>query len=412
MAFLKEMGNVQDESAYGRSGKYSFFRSDSPSWLVILLCLLCMQGCGNERRPKQESIIVNSQANTSQSPSPPHALATKQTTGPNQEQYDFTAVDKLLQDAVPRIGGGALLLIKSGKIVYRKTFGRGSIERVVPVASASKWLSGAVIMSLVDEGRLSLDDPVSKFLPDFTGKKADITIRQLFSHTSGLPPEIGCRNKRAISLEQCANQIAKLPLRADPGTEFYYGGVSMHVGGRIAEVVSGKSWNELFEERIALPLGMTKTDYYAYGPTKNPRPAGDAQSSLDDYGRFLLMILNEGEFEGRRVLSAQGVAELHKDQTFGVPIAFTIYQKHGDLKPDLPKARYGIGVWREAVDPQTGELLEASSQGALGFSPWIDLRRNLAGVLLVRSSISRVMPVYINLKSEIGRIVTPIPTKE
>jgi CubicO group peptidase (beta-lactamase class C family) len=199
--------------------------------------------------------------------------------------------------------------------------------------------------------------------------------------------------------------MARLRLRAAPGEEFYYGGVSMHVGGRIAEIVSGKSWNELFAEKITTPLGMTKTDFFAYGQTANPRPAGDARSSMDDYARFLQMILNSGNFNGKQILSSASVAEMHKDQTGGARISYTIYEKHGDLDPKLPHARYGIGVWREKVDEKSNELLEASSQGALGFSPWIDTKRNLAGVLSVRSSMSRVMPIYLALKEEIRRIV-------
>jgi CubicO group peptidase (beta-lactamase class C family) len=179
----------------------------------------------------------------------------------------------------------------------------------------------------------------------------------------------------------------------------------MHVGGRIAEIVSGRPWNELFRDKIALPLGMTKTDFFAYGPTENPRPEGDARSSAEDYARFLQMILNEGRFNGQTILSGAAVTEMHKDQTSGARIAYTIYEKHGNLDPTLLQARYGIGLWREKVDQGTGELLEASSQGALGFTPWIDVKRNLGGVLSVQSSMSRVMPLYLRLKAEIRRVV-------
>jgi CubicO group peptidase (beta-lactamase class C family) len=323
----------------------------------------------------------------------------------SQESYDFTAVDRILERAAPQLGGCALVLIKDGKVIYRKAFGRFAADKVVPVASASKWLSGAVLMSLVDEGQLRLDDPVSKYLPEFAGEKAGITVRHLFSHTSGLPAEARCRNDKRTTLEACASQLARLRLRAAPGAEFHYGGVSMHVGGRVAEIAGGKSWNELFAEKIAAPLGMAQTDFLAYGETANPRPEGDARSSADDYARFLQMILNRGEFNGKQVLSEASVAEMHRDQTNGARISYTIYEKHGDLDPALPGARYGIGVWREKMDEGSGELLEASSQGALGFSPWIDPKRNLAGVLSAHSSFSRVMPTYLALKEEIRRVV-------
>jgi CubicO group peptidase (beta-lactamase class C family) len=319
--------------------------------------------------------------------------------------YDFSAVDRILERAAPRLNGCALVLVKDGRVIYRKAFGRFSADKVVPVASASKWLSGAVIMSLVDEGRLRLDDPVSKYLPEFDGDKAGITVRHLFSHTSGLPPEAQCRNDKRTTLEACARELARLRLRAAPGEEFHYGGVSMHVGGRVAEIAGGKPWNVLFAEKIAAPLGMARTDFLAYGPTDNPRPEGDARGTADDYVRFLQMILNRGEFNGTRVLSEAAVAEMHRDQTGGSRISYTIYEKHAALDPELPAARYGIGVWREKVDAGSGELLEASSQGALGFSPWIDPGRNLAGVLSTQSSFSRVMPLYLELKKEIRRVV-------
>jgi CubicO group peptidase (beta-lactamase class C family) len=364
--------------------------------------LLTVAGCDSQR----SSLNSNDSSQVRGRETPAQASATSNATpAAIQESYDFTAVDRLLERAAPRLGGCALVLIKGNKVIYRKAFGRYVADKVVPIASASKWLSGAVIMALVEAGKLSLDDPVSKHLPEFAGDKAGITVRHLFAHTSGLPSEAPCRNDKRTTLELCANQMSRLRLRTAPGEEFYYGGVSMHVGGRVAEIVSGKSWNELFVEKIAAPLVMTRTDFFAYGQTSNPRPAGDARSSIDDYGRFLQMILNLGNFNGKQILSAASVAEMHKDQTNGARIGYTIYEKHGDLDPTLPQARYGIGVWREKVDEVSGELLEPSSQGALGFSPWIDTKRNLAGVLSVQSSMSRVMPVYLALKEEIRRVV-------
>ena len=370
--------------------------------LPLSACLLISVSCDRQRSSLNSN---GSPQMRGREPHPQTSAASNTMPAATQEQYDFTSVDRILERAAPRLGGCAFVLIKDGNVVYRKAFGRYAADRVVPVASASKWLSGALLMSLVDEGKLSLDDRVSKYLPEFTGDKAGITVRQLFAHTSGLPPEARCRNDKRTTLERCANEMAQLHLRATPGEEFYYGGVSMHVGGRIAEVVSGKSWNDLFAEKIAAPLKMERTDFFAYGQTANPRPEGDARSSIDDYGRFLQMILNRGKFNGTQILSAESVAEMHKDQTGGARIAYTIYEKHGDLDPALPRARYGIGVWREKVEEGSGQLLEASSQGALGFSPWIDVERNLAGVLSVHSSMSRVMPVYLELKEEIRRIM-------
>ena len=329
-------------------------------------------------------------------------ISTSQST---QTAYDFSAIDRILERAALQLGGCALVLIQDERVVYRKSFGGFAADKVVPIASASKWLSGALLMKLVEEGKISLDDSVFKYLSEFGAEKSKITIRHLFAHTSGLPPEAPCRNNKSTSLERCASEIARMKLRATPGDEFFYGGVSMHVGGRISEVVSGKSWNELFVEKIAAPLGMNKTDFFAYGSTQNPRPAGDARSSADEYGRFLQMILQRGAANGKQILSPASIVEMHKDQTGGARISYTIYQKHAALDPNLPLARYGVGVWREKMDDASQRVREASSQGALGFTPWIDVERNLAGVLSVQSSFSRVMPVYLELKEEIRRIV-------
>jgi CubicO group peptidase (beta-lactamase class C family) len=361
-------------------------------------CLFVAAGCNfqnSTNRPRDE----RQQTANQRPPSPTVSPAT------TQAPYDFTGIDDLLERIARKHGGCALVVVKDEKVIYRKGFGSHGPERVIPVASASKWLAGALIMSLIDDGMLSLDDYVSKYLPEFTDVKSNITIRQLFAHTSGLPPETGCRNDKRTTLDHCVNQIAPVKLRAAPGEEFYYGGVSMHVGGRIAEIVSGQSWNELFVARVATPLGMSHSDFFAYGPTGNPRPAGDARSSVDDYARFLQMILQRGSFGGKRILSEASVLEMHKDQTGGARIAYTIYEKHAALDQSLPLARYGIGVWREKADA-SGQLLEASSQGALGFSPWIDFERNLAGVLSVRSSFSRALPEYLAVKDQIRRTVS------
>ena len=359
-------------------------------WLFFLILTSCSPSPSSNNSPAQ---------------SPPTTLVATP-----EPSYDFTTVDQLLHRIAPKHGGCALVLIKDGRVIYRNFFGRHPPDKVVPIASASKWLSGALIMSLVDEGKISLDDKISKYLPEFDDEKSNITIRQLFSHTSGLPPETRCRNDKRTTLERCASEIATLPLAATPGEEFFYGGVSMHVGGRIAEVVSGKSWNDLFIERIATPVGMIQTDFFAYGPTSNPRPAGDARSSADEYARFLQMLIQQGNFNGRQILSPASVVEMHKDQTGGARIEYTIYENHRALDPNLPLARYGIGMWREKFDTNSGQLQEVSSHGYFGFSPWIDVERNLAGVLSVQSRFSRVMPDYLELKREIRRIV-PVDTR-
>lgn len=104
--------------------------------------------------------------------------------------YDFSEVTALAQQLVDsnHLDGASLTLIKYGTVIYERYFGAYDANTIVPIASASKWLSVATLMTLVDEGKLDLYDPVSKYLDYFTGEKGAITIRQLISHTSGLPP--------------------------------------------------------------------------------------------------------------------------------------------------------------------------------------------------------------------------------
>ncbi len=318
------------------------------------------------------------------------------------EVYDFAALDTLLEREAPAHGGMALILVKDGEIIYDKGFSGMTTDTVIPIASATKWLSAAVIMALVDEGVLSLDDKAKDYLPNYTGTKGEMTVRQMFSHTSGLPGSSSgipgldtILSNRRITLAESVDMIAEIDLLKDPGTQFYYGGLSMQVAGRIAEVASGKEWTALFEEKVAASLEMAHTDYNGLGRTNNPRIAGSIRTSAREYMRFLEMLLSGGVYEGRCILSQNAISEMLKDQTCGVPIAYSPWKKFEDIY-GLNEVRYGIGCWGEIVE--NGRLRVASSQGAFGFSPWIDLDRNVAGVLAVKSRFERVMPVYMEVK--------------
>ena len=327
------------------------------------------------------------------------------------QAYDFSAVDSLLADSLSRLGGGCeLLLIRNDSVLYHKAFGWYSIDTVVAIASATKWLSAGVINSLVSDGLLSLDDTCGKFLPLYTGQKAQMTVRQLFSHTSGMPGSSDWEGAGSVTLAQAVDSMAFEPQRMPPGTDFHYGGVSMHVAGRIAEMAGGDSlasgmmWDSLFQWRICRPLGITKIDYEGLGVTDNPRIAGGARASVGDYGRYLQMLLHRGWYGGQQVLDSAVVESSFVDQTRGVPITYTPYQNYGWLDPTLPYTRYGIGCWRERVD-STGQVTEIASQGAFGFSPWIDFRRNLVGVFSVRFLLRRAAATYWHMKQLVRTII-------
>lgn len=323
------------------------------------------------------------------------------------------AVGPLIEANLERLRGGAsVVLVQQGRVVFLEHYGDFDAGTIVPIASASKWISASVILALVDEGKLSLDDRVSRYIPSFTGEKSAITIRQLFSHTSGLPSDTAlnstnCLSNRFTTLAACAEDIAHVPLVAQPGTEFRYGGASMQVGGRVAEIVDGRPWDQIFEQRIARPLGMVTM---SYGFGNNPLIGGGVRSNLDDYLRFLTMIASRGVFEGQRVLSAAAIEQMQMDQTGGAAIVESPYARYAYIAPALAQTRYGLGEWLERVDA-SGRVVEINSLGAFGFAPWIDHERRLVGILMVQSQPAQTPPVYFELKKIVHEAIAPVPAR-
>jgi CubicO group peptidase (beta-lactamase class C family) len=155
----------------------------------------------------------------------------------------------------------------------------------------------------------------------------------------------------------------------------------MQVAGRIAEIASGRAWNQLFALRVAGPVGMSST---SFGVGQNPRIAGGVVSTAEDYARMLRMLAANGDIDGRRVLPAAAVQEMERDQTGGATIVYSPYIQYG-----AGDVRYGVGLWRDQVSP-SGQLLQVSSGGAFGFMPWIDRERGIVGVFAVVDEMSHV----------------------
>jgi len=296
-----------------------------------------------------------------------------------EADYDFSAVTTIVQntvDSVP-LNGASLLMFKDDQIIYEQYFGAYNANTAVPIASATKWVSSSVFMTLVDDGIVTLDDPVSMYLPNWTGQMGTITLRQLWSFTSGLTGDHACLGDTTTTLDACVELIRQGGLIAAPGAQFYYGGASMQVAGRVAEVATGQTWNSLFADRIKTPLGLTVT---TYGTHANPRIGGGVWSRLHEYATLLEMHLNNGVYNGVQVLSQDAITEMQRDQTFGAAIAYT---PHPDAR------RYGLGLWRDIVGAQDVPV-QVSSQGAFGFSPWLDRERRYFGVFLVLEQLTNV----------------------
>ncbi|GAA3934791.1 serine hydrolase [Chitinophaga oryziterrae] len=319
---------------------------------------------------------------------------------------DFSAVDKYLEDHIAEYDDNVVVLVSQhGRLIYEKEINlRADDKRVI--ASASKWLSGAVIMSLVDDRKLALTDTVGKFLPIFTKyHKGNITIRQLFSHTSGFPGNSPERYEysKELSLADAVDSIAvHTKMINPPGVAFNYGSVSMQIAGRIAEVVSGKSWQALFNEKIARPCDLTAN--YLLMNLRNPLLAGGVRTSANDYLHFLEMIVNKGVYDHKRVLSEKALAEMLKDQTAGAVFQDTPYPLNPASPTPKDTVRYGIGNWID-VHTASGEIWETSSPGAFGTHPWQDEKNGIAGIIFTRSNIRKSNASSVHVRAMIRDIV-------
>lgn len=349
------------------------------------------------------------------------------------QQYDFSRVDKLLQDSLDVLGGtaqtdfgGVCLIVSVGdNIVYNKSFNLPgktvSDTRLMPIASASKWTSGLVIMGLVQDGLLSLDDSCGKFFPNLSAEKASITVRQLFTFTSGyagnLTGPTACVEDLQFkgTLAECVDDILQEDLSSSPGQFLNYGSNSMHIAGRMAEMASGlpytsgECWDSLYSKYVKQPLGMTRTgfDVPPIYFTANPRIDGGVYSTALEYVAMPMMLVQNGRLKGKQVLSEENVRIMTSDQTGDATILFSPFLQFLTIDNELAKTRYGIGCWLEKKDPITDEFIEVASQGKFGFSPFYLKKYNVAGVLAVKSNeVSPIYPTYYKLKQLLSEIFT------
>ena len=166
----------------------------------------------------------------------------------------FDAVDSAAQAAFESAGiagMGLAVYDRDGVQVFEHMYGDFSPDTRVAIASASKLVSGVTLFRLIDAGYLSLDTTTGEVL-GWTADHAPITLRHLMSFTSGLAPENRCTYNSTVTLTDCVDTISQTGLVAAPGTRFDYGSVHLDVAGRMAEVVTGKSWNELLPRRCVI----------------------------------------------------------------------------------------------------------------------------------------------------------------
>jgi len=318
-------------------------------------------------------------------------------------QDDFTDLSKQLELAKKEIGKNVVVMIyKDGKIIYKKESDVLKANSPENIASCSKWLTAALVMTFIDEGKLSLDDKVSKYLPIFsTYSKSYITIRNCLSHQTGIQQDRVSllsifEHRKFASLEEEVNDFAaKKEIAFNPGTGFYYGATGLNIAARVLEVITKKKFDQLMNERILRPLYMRNTSFASEHAIN---PSGGATSTAIDYMNFLEMILNKGTFKDKRILSEKAIETMQQSQT----------------KPDMikyaPKAaegfNYGLGEWIQEAD-ENGNSTVVSCPGLFGTWPFIDKCRNYACIIFTKSLSSgeQKKETYLNIKKSIDQVI-------
>jgi CubicO group peptidase (beta-lactamase class C family) len=328
-------------------------------------------------------------------------------------KYDFSELDNLLTQKQGLIGKDYVVLIweKDDTLVYKKEVGEYKSKTIAPVASCSKWLTAALVMQLVDEGKISLDDPVVNYVPVFEKyMKKYVTIRHCLAHMTGIEDENKAITKflkktKFPTLEEEVDSYAAREIRANTGTDFWYGNVGLNIAARVLEVVSKKKFDMLIKQRLLNPLGMRNTTFTNLdGSLYNP--SGGAKSTADDYMKFLVMLMNKGKHNGKQILSEESVNELMKIQTANVPKRF------------VPKAaegfNYALGSWvieeksPLPASPEGGGVATAlASPGLFGTWPMVDFCRGYAYILFVKNFLGEERAnAHLEIKKAIDEKIT------
>lgn len=308
--------------------------------------------------------------------------------------YDWSALDQRLDLMLPlSVRGYVFKLNVDGVEVYSRTGGSYQENGIIPIASASKALVAVAMLTLVRDGKLDLDRPVSQYIGgivDWPSDKSAITTRMLLNHTSGLQDDAPCLTDSIDqTLRSCVQSIADMPLMAAPATVFRYGGNGYQVAGLVAEVLSGMSFRSFFSSHLTSPLGLDSVRFFG----TNPPIAGGAVANAGDYLRFAQMILDGGQIDGQSFLPASLVAQLRASQIDGLPRIL--------LPPGARAlAGYSLGWWFTAPEDLAGKSMgpEISDPGAFGTVPWMDFDKRYAAVLLINDRVQTGVRVWEDLR--------------
>ncbi|MES2477377.1 MAG: serine hydrolase domain-containing protein [Verrucomicrobiota bacterium] len=320
------------------------------------------------------------------------------------------------------IAGSVTLVADGEKILHLSATGMADIGEKKPmavdsmfwIASMTKPVTATAVMMLQDEGKLSVGDPVSKYLPEFrnlkdaAGNEVSITIAQCLIHSSGLAEVSGEEARTIATLEELIPVVVAKPVQFAPGSKWQYCQSSINTAARIVEVVSGKSFSAFLDERLFGPLGMKNTTFYpneeqaknlassykrneageleeselfflngnlASLKTRYPMANGGLFSTAEDYAKFAQMILNGGESGGKRYLKPETVKQMTSIQSGDLAAGF------------VPGSAWGLG-WSIAREPQgVSAALSPGSfghGGLFGTQAWIDPVKKRIYLLLIQ----------------------------
>ena len=348
-----------------------------------------------------------------------------------------------------QITGAVTVVSRRGRIAHFEAIGQMDLESKTPmrkdaifrIASMSKPITGVAILMLMEEGKVRLNDPVSRFIPEFKQTKVaagregeittvaaerEITIRDLMTHTSGLESGgAGTREGMRIAPRSTSSHLAAyiptlgaVPLDFQPGTQWRYSALAgIETLGRIVEIASGLTFDRFLEQRLFAPLGMKDTAFF---PTDDRMPrvvtlyerrdgkltrtdtpgwlatktlfsgGGGLWSTPEDYIRFAQMLVNGGELDGKRILSPRTVDLMGSNHV-------------GDLYRGISQRINGVGfgLTVEVV----GDAVTAGRRvsdgtfgwgGAFGTHFWVDRKEKLVGLLMVQESVAQLRADFEN----------------
>lgn len=330
------------------------------------------------------------------------------------------------------LAGAVTLVANKDKVLSLEAVGWADIDKkkamqtdnVFWIASMSKAMTAAGLMILVDEGKVKLDDPVEKYLPEYAGQmlaskgedgrfelkkpSQPITVRQILSHTSGMPFKSSIEQPvlDIYTLRERTVSYAVTPLQTEPGTAYQYSNAGINTAGMIIEKVSGMKYEDFMHDRLLEPLGMKDTTFWpdesqvarlakSYRPTaakdgleeftitqltypltdtkRQCMPAGGYFSTAMDVSKFCRMLLNKGTLGSKRILSEEAVKQMTRVQS-------------GEAKTKDQLADYGFCLKITTREGGEGTLSVGSygHGGAYATQMWVDPVRELVVIFMVQ----------------------------